>query len=453
MLGITLLIITFVVLGAMMINPKLGVILLWPMLFMYPHYLMWRMNLMPLNIGVDDLFMCVFFLIVLVRRNLLGGLPIRMGHAVWGALAFFLVLIIVNVNSYFLMASLAPEFIKTALKGAILTCMVYSLVNTIDDIRDLRMLAFSFAFFVGVSAVIVILQNFFPGPMKIFSSPVLVERADLLKGQRPVGAFMNANNAALVMGIAILVIISTLRIKSRYFTKPLRFMVMGILVVGVLATRSRSGFLCLLAPVLWMAFVGRSKGYAWVFLTFGVVLFALLPGMSAALFGRFTAATQEDAAGFWEPIALRHREVLRSWENATLRRMTFGQNSTVDTMTGYLPPHSGYFGITLKYGIAGTIWIIVLFAILIRKSGVMKRHPDLTISCLGDALRLFLLVAVVFFIGGSMVGSYVSRYTLFMMVVLAHRGADFAREQSMVSCSAAAAVPRLDEFARRRLWA
>ena len=58
---------------------------------------------------------------------------------------------------------------------------------------------------------------------------------------------------------------------------------------------------------------------------------------------------------------------------------------------------------------------------------------------------------VQYFITGTMLGSYVVRYTLFMLAVVAHRGADFAREQSMVSRGAAAAVPRLDEFVRRRL--
>ncbi len=59
MLGLIVLIITIIVLASMAWNPKLGSIFLWPMLFMYPHALMY--GKLPLNIGIDDLFICVFF--------------------------------------------------------------------------------------------------------------------------------------------------------------------------------------------------------------------------------------------------------------------------------------------------------------------------------------------------------------------------------------------------------
>ncbi|MFH0982608.1 MAG: hypothetical protein V2A79_13880 [Planctomycetota bacterium] len=171
MLAVIVVTATVVVLGLMVLNPKQGMVLLWPMLFAYPQYYMFQLRLLPLNIGVDDLFICVFFIVVFVRRNMMGRVPVRAGFAVWNSLLFTLVLIILNVNSYFLTGGAEwEECLKAALKGGILVCLTYSLANCIDDAKDLRTLALAFCFFVAIGSIIVILQNFFPGPLKIFAA-------------------------------------------------------------------------------------------------------------------------------------------------------------------------------------------------------------------------------------------------------------------------------------------
>jgi len=427
MLGILVLIVIVIVLVVMIFRPKLGILLLWPMLFLYPHYYMWQRQLLPLNIGIDDLFICAMFLIVLVRQNLMGGMRPRFGYAFWITFVFFIISLISNVNSYLLVGVELEEFVKAILKGVITVLLAYSLINSIDDLDDLKRLVFAYCFSAGLGAVIMILQQFFPGPFIIFTSPYYVFGLEHGARPVPVGAFMNRNNAAIVLGTASLVIVSTLGLRSMYFRKSLRFTLLGIMVVAILFTRSRSGFLCLVIPLMLMGFVGKNKGYAMIFIIIGLIVFLALPTFRGALFERFgIGGPGGEYVGFWNPIIMRLQAVLGAWERMTLRRLLFGQSQIVDIMFGYPTAHNAYFGIPLTYGFGGAIWMVALIAIMLHKAKLMTRHPDLTISSVGRSIRWCLVVFGLYCIVGGLIGNYYVRYSLFLLAVLAQRGADLA---------------------------
>ncbi|MFH0982607.1 MAG: hypothetical protein V2A79_13875 [Planctomycetota bacterium] len=235
---------------------------------------------------------------------------------------------------------------------------------------------------------------------------------------------MNPNNAAGVMAVTIVILVSTLRLKSKLFPKPLRFVMLGVLVVALLATRSRAGLICLATPVFLMSLWGKNKAYAWVFIILALITVGALPAMREATFERFTERTHQGLGGFWAPIEERYWEVARSWGAANARRMIFGQNVMVDTLTGFMAPHSAYLGIPLEYGIGGTVWFIVFIVLLVRKSGAMKRHPDVTIASLGAAIRWSLVTFAMYGVVSGFLDSYVLRDTFFLLAVFAHRGAE-----------------------------
>lgn len=431
MVGVIVVTVLVIIFGLMLFQPKWGSLFLWPLLFAYPHNYMFQRAIIPWNIGIDDLFICVFFLIVLVRRNLMMGVPVRRGYAFWGTFVFFMFLVISNVNSYLLVTAtvaglekhtLFVTFAKYALKGVITVLLAYSLVNTVDDLKDLRRVAFSFCFFAGLGAIIVILQKYFPGAMNIFISPTQAEMTFFVD-IRPAGAFMNANNAAIVMGAASLIILCTLRLRSRYFRKGLRFIVLGIMIIAIFITRSRSGFLCLVAPIMLMTFLGKSKRYAWAFAILGIIVIVALPALYEELIVRFQRGAGE-STGIVGPIALRYEGAVEVWRTITMRRVLLGQSLPADVILGYMLPHTAYLGTPLQYGIGGTIWAIVFIIIMVRKVGAMANYPEATISSLGSAVRWCLLSFALYSVVGDVFGNYYIRYTLFLLAVFAQRGFD-----------------------------
>ncbi|MGB7583130.1 MAG: hypothetical protein WBL85_11870 [Sedimentisphaerales bacterium] len=428
MINALIIIVVTGMLAAIVIRPKLGMVLLWPLLFMYPHYYMWQ-QLLPLNIGFDDLFICMMFLIVLIRRNMMTLGHFRFGYPFWSALVFIFVLLISNVNSYFMIKAGGEEILKQTLKGFITLFLVYSYLNIIDDFEDLKTLVFAFCFFSGIGAVLVILQNYFPGPMQIFVSETEVRRAwELGEKARPSGAFLNANNAAVVLGVGGLMIASTMKLPALYFRKWVRILVLIPIILGVIVTRSRSGFLCLIIPLAVMAVFGKTKRYIWLIIIGGVIIVLLAPTLTSALFERFGQHSVGEGAGFWAPIKFRFDEVVRMWNSATLRRTIFGQNAIADTALGELAPHNAYLGLPLVYGLLGTIWEIAFFVLLFVKSGQMKRSSCTAISVLGGAIRWSLLSIALYGIVGAFFESYYIRYVLFLLAVVAQSGSKFASD-------------------------
>ena len=432
MLGILVIAVVIIILLAILVKPKLGVVLLWPALFMYPHYYMWQRQLLPLNIGIDDLFICTLFIIVLVRRNLMEGVRPRLGYAFWSTFIFFIIVLIGNINGYLLVRAESAEFAKKMLKGALSVLLAYSLLNCIDDLDDLKRVVFSFCFFAGVGAVIMIMQQLSPGPFSIFASPHYVERLQAGINPAPAGAFMNRNNAALILGVASLIIVNTHRLGSQYFRKNLRFVLLGIMVIAVLFTRSRSGFLCLVIPLTMMSFLSGNKGYAMLLLIAGLTIFMVLPAFRTALFERFgTGGTAEENIGFWAPILGRYKAVFEVWGNVTLRRLIFGQSGIADLILGWPIAHSAYLGIPLIYGIGGAIWAMTFFTIMYRKAKTMKRHYDITIASLGSGVSWCLLVFAAVGVAGLVLGNLYIRYTLFLLAVVVQRGTELTWQYQM----------------------
>ncbi|MHC4160456.1 MAG: O-antigen ligase family protein [Planctomycetota bacterium] len=379
---------------------------------------------MPLNIGIDDLFICGFFICTVIRRNMMEGVRPQFGYSTWAAFLFFIILVTSNVNGYFVVGREDLDiFTKGALKGAITLLLTYSLVNTIDDLEDLKRVIFSFCFFAGMGAVLVILQNYFPVPMQIFGQPLQFETVMAGHKVRPSGAFQNPNNAAVVMGAATMIIVSTLSLQSRHFNKIARFTCLGIMALAVLLTKSRSGFLSLIIPLALMGVMGKSKRYAWMFLCLGTAIIMALAGIREALFERFVGAGGQ--TGFVAPIALRFEEVSKLW------KVIFGQSMHADIMQGNIPPHNSYLGIPLLFGIFGAIWVIAVVTIMLQKARFVKRYGGLSLAPYGRAVRWCLFSFALYSVVGDVFVTYYARYTFFLLAAITQRCVDIVWQNSI----------------------
>ena len=429
MFGIIIIVITVIVLGIMLWQPKWAPVLLWPVLFMYPHAYLFERQLLPLNIGIDDLFICAFFIFTVIRRNMMGGIRPQFGYAVWATFLFFIILIVSNANGYFVVGRIDLEgFVKAALKGAIPFLLAYGLVNTIDDEEDVKRIVFSFCFFAAAGGMLVILQNYFPRPMQIFGQFKQLERVLAGYDIRPSGAFQNANNAAIVMGTASLIIVCTLSLQSRHFNKTTRFICLGIMVLAILLTRSRSGFLSIIIPLVLMSVMGKNKRYAWLFLCLGIVAITAFTGIRGALFERFSGTGEQ--VGFIAPIKLRLAHSIELWREVTFRRLLFGESAHTDILMERGASHNLYFGIPLNYGILGTVWAISVVTIMLRKARFLLRYVGSSLASYGSAIRWCLLVFALYGIAGSILGSYYGRYTVALLLAVIQKCVDIAWQNS-----------------------
>lgn len=159
-----LLIILFIVviLGIIFFNPKLGTFLIWPILFTYPHGWWFYHGFLPLNIGYDDLFCIALFLVVFVRRNLLGGVPLRLSFAFWVITSFIAVVTLSGLSGALDWPSYREAILKEILKVWIFWCLFYSILHCIDNEHDLRIQFTMFSLAAVLGAGLVIFQYFAP---------------------------------------------------------------------------------------------------------------------------------------------------------------------------------------------------------------------------------------------------------------------------------------------------
>ena len=147
------LLLTIVAVVTIFVSPKTGSVLIWPILFTYPHNWWSRQAFLILNIGVDDLFCILVFVAVVLRRHFGGGIKIRYTFAFWTISAFTVIAAVANLAGYSQLAArgLESEAVKNTLKVFIFWGLFYAILHCIDDERDLRLqfTAFTWAAAIG----------------------------------------------------------------------------------------------------------------------------------------------------------------------------------------------------------------------------------------------------------------------------------------------------------------
>ena len=129
-------IISGLLLAAVIIYPFWGVLLLWPVLFCYPHAL--TQNLLPLNIGFDDLFITFVFITTVGRRAMAGGL--RFGK--WGlfVLTYWLLFVLSNAfgMAYMHIEGAVVLVMKDMIKNSSMVMMALIVLNSIDNEKQIQ---------------------------------------------------------------------------------------------------------------------------------------------------------------------------------------------------------------------------------------------------------------------------------------------------------------------------
>ncbi|MBU0718592.1 MAG: hypothetical protein KJ749_10120, partial [Planctomycetes bacterium] len=334
MVGFILLSVALVALVALVVNPKLGTVLVWPIIYLYPHLYMSRLGMIPWNVGVDDAFICCFFVIVVLRRNLFAGVNIRVGLSVVGALIYFLVWAIANLNGWALMPELPPvDVVKPILKCLIFLLFTYSMANCIDDERDLRRVAWAFVLTLMAASLTVILHQLFPQQMAIFTN-VKVEQAQRWYGEalRAVGSLMNPNTGCVILGMATVFAARLPELTGSRTAKALLIAGIVTMLGGIVFTESRTGALSLGIVLLGMTIFSRARLYPALIVVATISAVALCPLFFQDFFSRFAQAI--DTVGNVRLGASAQSRIdtwMSYFNNATAQSLLLGQGRLVPT--------------------------------------------------------------------------------------------------------------------------
>ncbi|NQV36097.1 MAG: O-antigen ligase family protein [Phycisphaeraceae bacterium] len=438
MLSLSILMATFAAFVVLCVKPKWGSYIVWFVLFTYPHNWWFQRQWIPLNIGVDDLFCILLFLIVVLRRNLFGGVAVRWGYAFWVLSGFLWVASIAIISG-----SLdAPAFervlyYKDVMKLFVYWGLFYAILHCIDDVQDVRRQFTWFALASVVGGGIVILHGLFPGRMSAWSNPLLLDIEGVTG--RASGAFLNPNNAACIMACSLAMIVTAIRLQRSFVSKLCIYGLCGILLVALLVTRSRSGLLAMAGTFCLMAVVGQNKRVAWMILLGGILLGTFFVGIRQAVQER-VATVYSSSSGTWGGNVTGRVDMWISYvQTATPQNYLLGQGHRAGIARNSSETHSAYVSLLTVYGLGGLAWAVFSVGTFFRKAFEREPYEDPLIMIVRCGCVWALVAWGIYAMSADAISSQYPRYLLFYMVVLLDRA-------SAISCQVSQEVLWEDEY-------
>jgi hypothetical protein len=440
---VTILIILFIVviLGIIFFNPKLGTFLIWPILFTYPHGWWFYHGFLPLNIGYDDLFCIALFLVVFVRRNMLGGVPLRLSFAFWVITSFIAIVTLSGLSGALDWPSYREVILKEILKVWIFWCLFYSILHCIDNEHDLRIQFTMFSLAAVLGAGLVIFQYFAPSLALPWQLPeasgvrlggtaagTLAEDVEL---RRAYGAFMNANGAACVLSCSFFLLLGAVKLQKTLFSRMLVYGFAIFLLIGILVTKSRSGFLMLGATLFLMGFLGRNKKLSWLALiTLGIVLF-LFPETRESFLRRVSDIYDPLSKEMGRNVLGRVEVWKRYFQTANFKIFLLGQGNVSGIIRNETESHSLYVSLFTVYGAGSLVWALSTLIGFLRRARYIHFSENVVLSQVATTCLWVLFAWGVYAATSDALSSNYPRYLLFYLVVLVDRAYHLALQDEI----------------------
>ncbi len=419
-----------VFLGIIFVKPKWGSFLIWPILFMYPHRWWFYNQFLPLNMGADDLFCIFLFLVVVIRRNIFEGVPVRFGYAFWLITSFVIIATIASISGYTYASRVElPLYIKEILKFWVYWGLFYAILHCIDDVHDLRMQFTAISVAAVLGGILVILHYFFPYAIEPFSSPT----EEIEYAGRAYGAFMNANAAACVMVCLSIFVVTAVKLQEHFLSKIVIYAFIAVLLLGMMVTRSRAGLMALVGSFLLMAIFGKTKKLAWLVIISATIIALSASDIRELYKERIIETYSPHKTGQFGGVS---RFVIwkRYFNTATPQIYILGQGKIQGTArNGGDSTHSAYVDFIVVYGIGGTTWALFGLSIFMRKVLALRRYPEPTLSTVAMGCFWSLIAWGIYGTSASVMGSPYATMLLFYFVVLLDRASALARQQELLA--------------------
>lgn len=429
MLSLLILLVTCAAFAVLCIKPKWGSYVIWFVLFTYPHNWWFQHQWIPLNIGVDDLFCILLFLIVLIRRNLLGGVRVRCGYSFWVITGFLSVASVAILSG----SMDAPAFervlyLKDVMKLCVYWGLFYAIVHCIDNAQDVRRQFTWFALASVVGGGIVILHGLFPGRMSAWSNPLLLDIEGVTG--RASGAFLNPNNAACMMACSLAMIVTAIRLQRSFVSKIFVYGLCGTLLLGLLVTRSRSGLMAMVGTFGLMAIMGRNKRVAWMILLGSILLGTFFVGIRQAVQERVATVYSKGSGTWGRNVTGRVDMWVSYFQTGTAKNYLLGQGHRAGIARNSSETHSAYVSLLAVYGLGGLLWGLASVTVFFRKAFRREPYEDPVITIVRSGCVWALIAWAIYALSADAISSQYPRYLLFYVVVLLDRASAIAREDS-----------------------
>lgn len=414
MLSLLLVLISAGVLIAIVVRPRLSVLFIWPIILLYPNNLWNQARIIPLEIGFDDLYIIVAFVLVFWHRRILHGRRSYLGFPVWAAFAFVLIVVISNISGTLQIArdpAVDRSTLKDVLKMALIVPFVYSIANAIDDWKDLKRLILVISIALGLAAALTVVSHFQPHIVEYFWEARAKVRLHGGFYSRATGSFMQANTVGIVMSIGIVINLVCLLLFRRPSVRGCLIVGAALMFAALLLSKSRTGLICLGAGFLvLLGMRGRAVALLAVVAVIPVVLF--FPDTLASIAERFelsySAATGQLGPSVEGRLVL-HGLYLSELDGPAL---AFGRGVYPGrVMTGTLQkPHNGFLDLLCYYGVFGVTWLGVVVCCTCHRLRVLLNAHSTEAAQVG---RMVILMLVVFTVGSFAADTFTNIFVLY----------------------------------------
>ncbi|MBW8000409.1 MAG: O-antigen ligase family protein [Planctomycetes bacterium] len=348
-------------------SPKFAILLFWPLLYCYPHWLLF--GKLPMNIGLDDVFIVCLFVGSLIK----GGNKIQVKWPLIMAFLFWVIFVLGDVSSvvtgHLKMALAWQQWLKSL--GTIF--FVYSLCVTMTTPKQIQRAIYSFLFGAILGSISIIYYTLFPYTYNPFQIPywVLGQDAHL---RQTIGAFGDTALAAGVLGFAILIGYFYIRLAKDRLKRPVILIVTGILVFALVLSTARKGWLFVMIPVVFSTLFSKQR-------TLGILLLGGITLIVAAAYTYFSVFSERVAWMVWQAGG-DVQDVTSGRFVIWMEHLSHPKISWLFCGEGFaiwegLHVHNNFLGILMGMGLAGVVLWTVNYVKVFKKSLWIRKYDTI----------------------------------------------------------------------------
>lgn len=395
-----------------LLRPRTAILLFWPLLYCYPHWLLFEK--LPLNVGLDDIFVLSLFIGSLIRSG--GKLQVKWPFIM--AILFWVIVVLGDASSIATGGLNITLLWKHWLKSLGLILFVYSVSSLITAPEQIKKAVYSLLFGALLGAVFIIYYTVVPHAYNPFQIPYWI-RGVAWESRQTIGPFYSGAIAGGVLGFAVLIGYFYIRFAKDKHKRPIIIIVTAVLFFSLMLCTARKGWLFVLFPVILSSLLSKQK-------ILGIFLLAVITIGVVVTFTYFRIFSERVDWTIWQMTGGTLQSVTSNrwlmWRehlaNVNIKWLFCGEGFA---MMGGAHVHSNYIGILMNMGLAGALFWFVYYVKVIKKSSWLKRYdPNPDMATLFQAVFWCYIGYFAFFIAATPVQWPNVRYIDFFLMTLVH---------------------------------
>jgi len=397
-----------------LIYPRRAMLLFWPLIFLHPDWLLF--NKLPLNAGLDDVFIVSLFVGSLIRS--MGRLQV-----IWpvvAAILFCVLTLLGDISSLAIGVELDLQMVvKTALKRSGLILLLFSMSSVITTPEQIKKMVYSLLFGAMLGGALVILYTATPWAYNPFQIPAFFLGKEAYQVQI-IGPFSSHDRAGGVLGFTVLIGYFLIRLSGSGLRRSVLAIVTGVSFLGLLLSGSRSGWLFVLVPIMLSSLLSKQKILGLFLIALLVIIVIVSVPRFEYLSNRFLQTTEQLGGRELEHVtSSRYMIWKKALSNPNARWLLFGEGITKEE--GQTHTHSNYIAMLTNMGCIGILFWIVYYKRIFAKSIWLKKNDlDPDMAALFRAMPWIYIGYFMFFIPSTPLQWSPVRYIDFFLMTLVY---------------------------------